>query len=76
MRVVLESEQPDDPGSLFRLNVNGLQVGESLTGAEAHLLIGLLLELTALPGKSRPATNPASDAFSRPIHQKTGLNTH
>jgi hypothetical protein len=53
--VTIEAESPDDPNSLFRVQVDGELVGETLTAAQAHILLGEILEKAVLPVGSNQA---------------------
>jgi hypothetical protein len=55
MRIVIEPETPGDSGSLFRLLVGEKVIAEGLTAAQAHILIGDILEKMALPKETPPA---------------------
>ena len=50
----IEAELAGDSRTMFRLRVNGRIVGESLTAAQAHLLVGDVLERIVLPNKKGP----------------------
>ena len=52
-RIVLELETPGDSRSMFRLRLDERIVGEGLTAAQAHILIGEILDRMTLP---RPKT--------------------
>jgi hypothetical protein len=52
-RIIIELETPDDSRSLFRLRLENKVVGENLTAAQAHLLVGEILDRITLP---RPFT--------------------
>jgi hypothetical protein len=52
-RIIIELETPDDSRSLFRLRLDNKVVRENLTAAQAHLLVGEILDRTTLP---RPFT--------------------
>jgi hypothetical protein len=52
-RIVIEFETPGDSRSLFRLRLDNKVVGENLTAAQAHLLVGEILDRITLP---RPFT--------------------
>jgi hypothetical protein len=52
-RIIIELETPDDSRSLFRLRLDNKVVGENLTAAQAHLLVGEILDRITLP---RPFT--------------------
>ncbi len=54
--IAVEAETPDDSRTLFRLRINGRLVGENLTAAQAHLLVGDTLERIALPNRTRRAS--------------------
>ena len=47
----IQAETPGDTASLFRLLIDDKVVGESLTAAQAHLLVGEILGRVALPGQ-------------------------
>jgi hypothetical protein len=46
--ITIEPETRGDPGSLFRVFVNHRLIGDRLTAAEAHVLVGDILERTTL----------------------------
>ena len=46
----IQAETPGDSASLFQLIIDEKIVGEHLTAAQAHLLIGEILGRVALPG--------------------------
>jgi hypothetical protein len=48
-QIVIELETPCDSRSLFRLRLDKKVVGENLTAAQAHLLIGEILDRITLP---------------------------
>ena len=52
-RIVIELETPGNSRSLFRLRLDNKVVGENLTAAQAHLLVGEILDRITLP---RPFT--------------------
>jgi hypothetical protein len=52
-QIVIELETPGDSRSLFRLRLDKKVVGENLTAAQAHLLVGEILDRITLP---RPFT--------------------
>jgi hypothetical protein len=47
--ISVEAESPEDSGTLFRLRIDDLIVGEDLTAVQAHLLVGIILERVVLP---------------------------
>jgi hypothetical protein len=51
MSIILEPESPGDSRTLFRVKLGEKLIGEELTAAEAHLLVGEILERIALPRK-------------------------
>jgi hypothetical protein len=55
MKIVIEPETPGDSRSLFRLLVGEKVVAEGLTAAQAHILIGDILEKMALPKETHVA---------------------
>ena len=42
-----------DPAAMLRLKIDDRVVGENLTAAQAHLLVGEILERIVLPNKPR-----------------------
>jgi hypothetical protein len=51
-RIVIELETPGDSRSMFRLRLDNTIVGEGLTAAQAHLLVGDILNRITLPRRS------------------------
>ena len=47
--ISVEAELAGDSRTMFRLRINGTVVGERLTAAQAHLLVGDALERIVLP---------------------------
>ena len=47
--IAVEAESPDDSATMFSLRIDDLIVGRGLTAAQAHLLVGEILERVALP---------------------------
>ena len=47
--IAVEAESPDDSATMFRLRIDDLIVGQDLTAAQAHLLVGEILERVVLP---------------------------
>jgi hypothetical protein len=48
-RIIIEAETPGDSRTMFRLILDDKVVGENLTAAQAHLLIGEVLDRITLP---------------------------
>ena len=53
MQLVLEAEEPGNPRSLFRVTLNGKVIARSLTAAQAHLIVGDVLEAFVVPSARR-----------------------
>ena len=51
-RIVIEAETPGDSRTMFRVRMDELVLGENLTAAQAHLIVGEVLDRITLP---RPA---------------------
>ena len=66
-QIVIELETPGDSRKMFRLRVDASLIANDLTAAQAHVLVGELLERIALPDTSGAAV-PAelSDTATRP----------
>ena len=52
-RIAIELETPGDSRSLFRLRLDDKVVAENLTAAQAHLLVGEILDRITLPRQTR-----------------------
>jgi hypothetical protein len=48
-QIVIEAETPGDSRTMFRLRIDANFIAEDLTAAQAHLLVGEILERLALP---------------------------
>jgi D-serine dehydratase len=55
MQIIIETQKDGDPASLFDVIVDSKTIAEGLTAAQAHVLVGELLERLVLTGKSRKA---------------------
>jgi hypothetical protein len=55
-RIVIETETPGDSRSMFQVGMDDLVLGENLTAAQAHLIVGEVLDRITLP---RPARKPS-----------------
>jgi hypothetical protein len=49
IRITIEAETPAEGASLFKLWLDDKVIGEGLTAAQAHLLVGEILARIALP---------------------------
>jgi hypothetical protein len=58
--IAVEAETPDDSATLFRLRIDDMIVGQELTAAQAHLLVGEILERVALPRRNERAAQAAA----------------
>jgi hypothetical protein len=68
--ILVEAESPHDSATMFSLRIDDLIVGRGLTAAQAHLLVGEILERVVLPQKGRPARNRETDELTA---QASGL---
>jgi hypothetical protein len=48
-KIVVEQEKPGDPRTLFRVMMYGKIFAEGLTAAQAHVIVGDILETMVLP---------------------------
>ena len=48
-RIVIETETPGDSRTMFRVRMNDLVIGQNLTAAQAHLIVGEVLDRITLP---------------------------
>ena len=60
-RIVIELETPGDSRSMFRLRLDDAIVGEGLTAAQAHILVGEILERITLPRRQARNSQEASN---------------
>ena len=48
-RIVIETETPGDSRTMFRVEMDRLMIGENLTAAQAHFIVGEVLDRITLP---------------------------
>jgi hypothetical protein len=48
-RIVIEIETPGDARTMFRVLMDNLVIGQNLTAAQAHLIVGEVLDRITLP---------------------------
>ena len=48
-RIVIETETPGDSRTMFRVRMDDLVIGQNLTAAQAHLIVGEVLDRITLP---------------------------
>jgi hypothetical protein len=58
-RIVIETEMPGDPRTMFRVLMDDVMLGRNLTAAQAHLIVGEVLDRITLP---RPAKNQPGES--------------
>ena len=79
-QIVVEAETPGDSRTMFRLRIDANLIAKDLTTAQAHLLVGEILERIALPKPlSRlpgdDAEQPSSDSATLPLGRRwTGID--
>jgi hypothetical protein len=59
MKIEIEGDTADD-WSMFRLTLNGRLIAETLTAAQAHLLVGEIFEKALLPRKPQASREQTS----------------
>jgi hypothetical protein len=69
-RIIVEAETPGDSRTMFRLRIDTNLIAEDLTTAQAHLLVGEILERIALP---KPLPTPPSDDAEQPSSDSAAL---
>ena len=52
-RILIELETPNDSRSMFRLIVDEAVVGETLTAAQTHILVGEILDRITIPRRAK-----------------------
>ena len=60
-RIVIEAELPDDSRTVFRIRVDANLIGEGLTSAQVHILVGEILDRIDLPETTPPAKKARRD---------------
>jgi hypothetical protein len=61
----IEWQTSGDPSAMFRLKIDEKIVGENLTAAQAHLLVGEILERIVLPNRPRKPPMSASARIAK-----------
>ena len=65
-RIAIELEAPGDSRMMFRLRMDASLIAENLTAAQAHVLVGEILERITIPNRSEGASLAvASDVTTR-----------
>jgi hypothetical protein len=65
-QITIELETPGDSRTMFRLRIDGSFIADDLTAAQAHILVGEILERITLPKSSAEGSpTTASDAAVR-----------
>ena len=65
-QITIELETPGNSRTMFRLRIDGSLIADDLPAAQAHLLVGEILERITLPKSSAGAPpTTASDAAMR-----------
>jgi hypothetical protein len=54
--IVIEAETPGDSRTMFRLRIDKHIIGEGLTAAQTHLLVGEILDRIAIPKPAKKFT--------------------
>jgi hypothetical protein len=58
-RIVIELETPGDSRTMFRVWMDDLVIGQNLTAAQAHLIVGEVLDRITIPRSARkPSEKP------------------
>jgi hypothetical protein len=52
-RIVIETETPGDSRTMFRVRTDDLVIGQNLTAAQAHLIVGQVLDRITIPRSAR-----------------------
>jgi hypothetical protein len=61
-QIVIEAETPGDSRTMFRLRIDASLIADGLTSAQAHVLVGEILERIAMP-KSSTQEHPPTDSL-------------
>ena len=73
-QIVVELEAPGDSRSMFRLLIDSTVVAEGLTAAQAHILVGEVLDRITLPERRvEAAERPGLGVPARPSDSHTEL---
>ena len=60
-KITIELETPGDSRTMFRLRIDGSLIAADLTAAQAHILVGEILERITLP-KSSAGAPPTTES--------------
>ena len=68
-RIVIEAETPGDSRTMFRVRMDDLVLGENLTAAQAHLIVGEVLDRITLPRLAKKQSDPpeSQSRLPRPL---------
>jgi hypothetical protein len=62
VRISIEFEPPGDSGALFRVLAGEKVIADGLTAAQAHILVGDILERLTLPnGRGKGRVEPSAN---------------
>jgi hypothetical protein len=70
--IAVEAESPDDSATMFSLRIDDLIVGRGLTAAQAHLLVGEILERVVLPRRMAQKQLVSQLEASRATSERSG----
>jgi hypothetical protein len=58
-RIMIEAETPGDSRTMFGVRMDDLVIGQNLTAAQAHLIVGEVLDRLTIPRSARkPSEKP------------------
>jgi hypothetical protein len=58
-RIIIELETPGDSRTMFRVRMDDQMIGQNLTAAQAHLIVGEVLDRITIPRSARkPSEKP------------------
>jgi hypothetical protein len=58
-RIVIELETPGDSRTMFRVRMDDLVIGQNLTAAQAHIIVGEVLDRITIPrSRRKPSQEP------------------
>jgi hypothetical protein len=58
-RIVIETETPGDSRTMFRVRMDNLILAEALTAAQAHLIVGEVLDRITIPRSQKKTLDGA-----------------
>jgi hypothetical protein len=59
LKIIIETETPNDSGTMFRVLLDDRAIGEGLTAVQAQIVAAEIIERLVLPAKQSSAMRPS-----------------